>query len=91
MPPPSGGATASLGLDAVKPRGEARALVSRDPSNATHEYVHHLQAAMPEVDRLFQALHLRRTTLSGGDLKSVLVLPDYPPVTGRRDQYIDEY
>ena len=45
----------------AKPRGEAWAIVSRDPSNATHEYVHHLQAAMPEVDRLFQILfHLHR-------------------------------
>ena len=76
-----------LGL--AKPRGEAWAIVSRDPSNATHEYVHHLQAAMPEVDRLFQALHLRRTTLPDGDREPVVTLNPYDS-TGRRDQYVDD-
>ena len=77
-----------LGL--AKPRSEAWATVSRDPSNATHEYIHHLQAAMPEVDRLSQALHLRRTTLPNGDREPVVTLNPYDS-TGRRDQYIDDY
>ncbi len=75
----------------TKADNTAWAITSRDPSNATHEYVHHLQAAMPEIDRLFQDLHIRRTTLPGGAREPVLILPDYPPLTGRRDQYVDGY
>lgn len=50
-----------------------------------HEYVHHLQETMPELDRLFQDLHRRRT--AGERLV---------PIYGRRemgriDRYIDKY
>ena len=45
---------------------------------------------MPEVDRLSQALHLRRTTLPDGDREPVVTLNPYDS-TGRRDQYIDDY
>ncbi len=34
--------------------------VSRDAGNPLHEYTHHLQRAMPEVDALFHQLHRHR-------------------------------
>jgi hypothetical protein len=64
-----------------------------DVGNAVHEFAHRLQSALPELDKLFQELHLRRT---GGDpierLRD-LVKPssyDLSEVT-RKDKYIDPY
>ncbi len=74
----------------TKADNTAWAITSRDPGNATHEYAHHLQAAMPEIDRLFQTLHIRRTTLPGGNREPRILLSPYR-VPGRRDQYVDEY
>lgn len=68
------------------PQGHAAVVVSADPGNAMHEYVHHLQATMPALDELFQALHQRRTR---GE--PVIDLPGYSGHRGRKDQYIDEY
>ena len=65
----------------------ALAKVSADPGNAIHEYVHHLQHAMPGLDKWFRELHDRRTA---GE--PVIHLKPYQPnVRGRRDQYIDAY
>ena len=69
------------------PKGQATVMVGLDdPSVAMHEYTHHLQAAMPELDGLFQALHRRRT-----HDEPVIELPGYPGIRGRKDQYIDAY
>ncbi len=80
-----------IGRDRLtKADNRAWAITSRDPSNATHEYAHHLQAVMPGIDRLFQDLHIRRTTRPGGDREPLILLDPYR-ATGRRDQYVDEY
>lgn len=68
------------------PQGQATVVVSADPGNAMHEYTHHLQAAMPELDGLFQELHRRRT-----HGEPVIELPWYTGFRGRKDQYIDAY
>ncbi len=49
-----------------------------------HEYVHHLQEAMPDLDKLFRLEHRRRT-------KGEKLIEIYPKEYGRKDQYIDEY
>ncbi len=59
--------------------------VARDPGNPLHEYVHHLQRAMPRLDDLFFRLHLRRTV---GEPR---VTVGGPGEIGRRDQYINSY
>ena len=73
--------------------GKDRALaVVPDPSLSRsgtdlHEYVHHIQRAMPGLDELFRGLHRARTA---GD--PVVQLPRYRAgVTGRDDRYIDPY
>lgn len=66
--------------------GETWVLVSGGLETALHEYMHHLQAAMPDLDGLFQQLHRRRT--KGEPL---LPLKDYLPDEGRKDRYVDEY
>ena len=55
------------------------------PGNALHEYLHHLQATMPGLDRLFQNLHKQRNR---GRARAPL--KKYGGV-GRTDEYIDEY
>ena len=66
--------------------------VSDDPSNAVHEYVHHLQHTVPELQAPFTMLHARRTTQPDGTFDPWLPLaPDYLRVRGRKDQYIDAY
>jgi len=55
------------------------------PSNALHEYVHHIQAVMPDLDRLFQNLHKRRN-----DGVAPASLGGYGGL-GRKDEYIDAY
>lgn len=58
-------------------------------STAAHEYTHHLQAVMPELDGLFQSLHCRRTR---GE-KLVRLYPDSTDddQMGRKDKYADKY
>jgi len=64
-----------------------------DVGNAVHEFAHRLQNALPELDKLFQELHLRRT---GGDplerLRDVVAGSRYAgnEVT-RKDKYVDPY
>ena len=77
--------------------GEAARLFVRAPLDGpsvgywqggrVHEYVHHLQYAMPGLDRLFLDLHHRRT--KGEPL--VVVSPGHPNETGRQDRYILPY
>ena len=68
------------------PKGQPTVVVSADPGNAMHEYFHHLQDTIPELDGLFQALHRRRT-----HGEPVIDLPRYTGFRGRKDQYIDAY
>ncbi len=46
------------------------------PGNATHEYLHHLQAALPALDRIFQELHRRGIARPDGARDPVLKLTD---------------
>ena len=69
------------------PASPPLARISDDFGVAVHEYVHHLQHAMPGLNDLFRDLHKARTR---GD--PILQLRDYEPgVVGREDQYIDPY
>ena len=52
-----------------------------------HEYVHHLQASMPGLNKMFLDLHRRRT--KGEPL--VGVTRGHPDELGRMDQYVDLY
>lgn len=64
------------------------------PSNALHEYVHHLQHAMPEVQEMLLAEHVRRTTRPDGSRIPAGGMMDYegkPWVTGRDDDYAVPY
>ena len=80
---PQGG---SYGGDYL-PASPPRARVSDDSGVAVHEYVHHLQHAMPGLNDLFRDLHKARTR---GE--PILQLRGYEPgVVGRKDQYIDSY
>ncbi|MBC6416310.1 MAG: hypothetical protein GDA47_00565 [Rhodospirillales bacterium] len=76
-----------VGGDMVRKRaGEAWAVVSYDPGNAVHEYVHHLQHTLAGIDRLFQTLHRRRTTGPDGTRSPILPFTDYLGGEGREDQ-----
>ena len=66
------------------------ARVSDDPGAALHEYCHHLQLAMPGLQRVFRDDHVRRTT-AGGRRDPVVDLPDYPGHRGRPDLHLDAY
>ena len=55
---------------------------------ALHEYIHHLQTAMPGANRYYQSLHRRRTW---GEAQAELPLYNDPNIFGRRDQYVDAY
>ncbi len=85
LPAHIAGTTRVGGQKIAKQQGVALANVSEDFGNAVHEYAHHLQAALPELDDLFQDLHRRRTS---GD--PLLALPDYGWI-GRKDRYVDSY
>ncbi len=50
---------------------------SMDPSSALHEYLHHLQATMSELQAMFNDLHRRRTTNPDGSRHSIERLPHY--------------
>lgn len=68
-------------------------LRSGDVGNAVHEFAHRLQNALPELDKLFQELHLQRT---GGEplerLRDVVTGSRYASneVT-RKDKYTNPY
>ena len=57
-----------------------------DASTALHEYAHHLQFAMPEMNALFHRLHRKRT--AGEPLVDVM---DGYGEMGRKDKYVIEY
>ena len=71
------------------PAGRAIARTGPGPV-ALHEYVHHFQDALPELDRQFRRLHVRRTTRPDGTRDPIEPLTGYTGV-GREDQYIDAY
>ena len=68
------------------------AVIRTEPTRTTaiHEYVHHLQDTMPELDALFQRMHVRRTTRPDGARAPILPLKPYK-TNGREDRYIDPY
>ena len=68
------------------------AVIRTEPTRgtATHEYTHHLQDTMPELDALFRRVHVRRTTRPDGSRDPVLPLKGYQD-PGREDRYIDGY
>jgi len=63
--------------------------ISHDPSTATHEYTHHLQWAMPEMDDIFQDHHVDSTTHE--DRRHPLMPLGGYGAWGREDKYIDRY
>lgn len=72
-------------------RGTPARIVTRgtDAGVALHEYVHHVQVAMPRLNGLFHALHRRRT--AGEPRLPVSGDPDLSSEIGRRDKYVDPY
>ena len=90
----SGGTYYRPGIIDYRPKdGGSRALaIVPDPSLSRsgtdlHEYVHHLQQAMPRLNDLFVGLHRARTHND-----PVVPLKGYKRgVTGREDKYIDPY
>ena len=64
----------------------AQISVATDVGNPLHEYFHHLQRAMPELDGIFAALHRRRTK---GDPR--VRIGKGRNEIGRTDDYILEY
>ena len=74
------------------PRGRALIRTRPDASTPLHEYTHHLQDALPALDRQFRRLHVQRTTRPDGTRNPVTQLPGYQEGTrGRADGYIDPY
>jgi|GEM_PF-1158770 len=68
--------------------GRNEAFIRTDASStAEHEYAHHLQHMLPELDAVFQAEHRRRTA---GDPLEVL-FTWAKSERGRPDQYVDRY
>ena len=73
---------------------KGRGMIRTDstPDNAVHEYTHHLQETMPELDGLFRRFHVRRTTRPDGTTRDPIApLPGYPGAQGREDRYVDAY
>lgn len=65
---------------------------SGDLACAVHELAHRIQAAVPELDRLFRQLHERRTR--GDPLESLAAVTGKPyrqEEQTRKDSYIDPY
>lgn len=64
-----------------------------DLGNAAHEYTHRMQAAMPELDRLFQDIHKRRTSKDPLErLKDINQSSGYrSSEVSRKDKYINSY
>lgn len=71
--------TAGMGFIQVRPQ---------DIGCAIHEYAHRLQAALPDLDALFQQLHRRRTA---GDRLRHLGRGYGRNEVGREDHYFDAY
>lgn len=70
--------------------GRPARILAKTLSTALHEYVHHLQRAIPELNARFTELHRRRTQ---GD-PVVPVIPNQPDLkreTGRPDDYVHPY
>lgn len=61
-------------------------MVSKDVGVPLHEYTHHLQCAMPELDALFAQLHRRRTAS-----EPRVVVGAGRRELGREDSYIRRY
>jgi hypothetical protein len=82
-----------FGLVKIEKRAGYMMVRTGDIGNAVHEYTHRMQAAMPELDKLFQDIHKRRILndpleklkdiypKSGYDIKEV----------SRKDKYINSY
>ncbi len=70
---------------ALERQQTAEISVASDVGNPLHEYVHHLQRAMPGLDALFHQLHRRRTA---GEPR---VQVGGPTDLGRKDQYVHAY
>ena len=66
-----------------------RATVDGTRSNTVHEYVHHLQGALPGFQRFFREEHLRRTTYPDGQRHPLVEVAGYPNV--RDDKYVNAY
>ena len=64
-----------------------------DLGNAVHEYTHRMQAAMPELDKLFQDIHKRRTLNDPLEkLKDIYPAQGYKiSEVSRKDKYINAY
>ena len=78
--------------DVPVPAGSALLASTRgSEANALHEYVHHLQAAMPELDALFVEFHRRRTTSDGTRDPIVQLKHCSSGARGRPDRYADHY
>ncbi len=72
---------------AISPDQGALISVGDELGTALHEYLHHVQYVMPELDRMFQDLHRRRTRT-----EPLRVLRGYRrSVVGRKDDYVDNY
>ncbi|UZR27435.1 phage head morphogenesis protein [Methylococcus mesophilus] len=56
-------------------------------STAEHEYTHHLQRTMPELDAIFQAEHRRRTANDPSEILFAWAKSE----RGRPDQYVHRY
>lgn len=67
------------------------AMTIRDNDSALHEYMHRIQAVLPELDGIFQALHRRRT--AGDPLRPLAeLIPGYgPKELTREDDYVHAY
>ena len=68
-------------------------IVANNHHTATHEYAHHLQRGVPELDKVFQSVHKQRTR---GDkleaLRTVTSITKYAwSEVARKDGYYDPY
>ena len=94
-PPPRGGQWKLPGFGTLPVEYGAGYLMTQkgDIAVTVHEYAHRLQAALPELDKLFQDLHKSRT--DGDPIKSLKSLqPNYGyrrDEVAREDKYIHPY
>jgi len=65
--------------------GAAPVIKTDASSTSVHEYIHHLQFRLPELDALFQTLHRTRTA------EEPLQAINWARETGRPDGYYDAY
>ncbi len=66
--------------------GLPRIRIKKNRGTAFHEYMHHVQASDPALDRLFQEVHKRRNKD-----RAKGPLTGYRGIQGREDEYIDAY